>query len=146
MARIDYWNIEQQIASIIKTAVPRARVLVEEELDFGESDVVGIYLEDRTAADNMQSISSGTRMRVGIQFTIWCWHFGFGKNQAVAMQQRDILVGDVETALMAAPTLNNTVTTSWITGGEFLAGPEPSNNGFAAGATVNLLVDATATI
>ena len=146
MAAINYWNIEQQIASIIKTAVARATVLVDEEIDFAEGDVVGIYLDDRSAPADLQSLSAGTRLRQMVSFKIWCWHFGFGKDRSVAMQARDTLIGDVETALMAKVTLNDTVNYSYITGGEFISGPEPTDRGFAAGGTVDLVAEALATI
>lgn len=146
MSRIDYWGIEQAIATIIKAAVPRASVIVEEELDFAEGDVVGIYLDQRSAPAELQSLSAGTRLREQLAFKIWCWHFGFGKDRSMAMQSRDALIGDVETALMANNNLNSTANFSYILGGEFINGPEPTDRGFAAGGTVDLLVDAIGSI
>ena len=54
MAKINYWNIEQQIGSIIKTQVARATVLIEEEINWAEGDVVAIYLEEAQAPAELE--------------------------------------------------------------------------------------------
>lgn len=146
MARIDYWNVGQQIASILKAAIPRAVVIVEEEITFNEGDVIGIYLDAAQAPEDLQTLSAGSRLRQYITFKIWCWHFGFGKDRAVAHQNRDNLIGEAQIALMGNHNLNNTVNTSWIINIEFLSGPEPTDRGFVAGASIDLIVDATAVV
>ena len=145
MAKINYWNIEQQIGSIIKTQVARATVLIEEEINWAEGDVVAIYLEEAQAPAEQQGLSAGTRLRQLITFKIWCWHFGFGKDKTLAMQARDNLVGDVQVALLGNHRLNSTVNSSWIIGCEFIAGPLPTDRGFAAGASIDLIAEAVAT-
>jgi len=61
------------------------------------------------------------------------------------MEQRDDLIGKVEIALMKERTLNGTVNSSWLEGGEFLSGPDPTGNQFMSGASVMLIADVTAT-
>ena len=147
MARVDYFNIEEAIKTILDADADLAgvSVLVEEELTVQRGNVIGIYLDDRDAADADQSLSAGTRTRFNVRFTIWCWHFGVGRDRRVPMEQRDDLVGKVEIALMKERTLNGTVTTSWLEGGEFLSGPDPTGNQFMSGASVILVVDVTGT-
>ena len=147
MARIDYFNIEEAIKSILDADADLAdvEVLIEEELTIQRGNVVGIYLDDRDAPDEEQSLSAGTRTRFNVRFSIWCWHFGVGRDRRVPMQQRDDLVGKVEIALMKERTLNDTVNMSWLEGGEFLSGPDPTGDQFMSGASVILIVNVVGT-
>ena len=148
MPRINYFNIETQIKAVLDadSNLTGTAVLVEEEIAVQRGNVIGIYLDDRSAPSELQSISSGTRTRFFVQFSIWCWHFGIGRDRSPAMQARDDLVGKVEIALMGNRTLNATVNTSWLEGGEFISGPDPTGDQFMSGAQVRLTVDVTASI
>ena len=146
MARVDYFGIEEAIKSILDADADLAgvEVLIEEELTIQRGNVVGIYLDDRDAPNEDQSLSAGTRTRFNVRFSIWCWHFGVGRDRRVPMEQRDDLIGKVEIALMKERTLNDTVNSSWLEGGEFLSGPDPTGNQFMSGASVMLIADVTA--
>lgn len=148
MARVNYFEIENQIRAVLAAAsdLTGVTILVEEEIAVQRGNVVGIYLDDRSAPSELQSISAGTRTRLYVQFSIWCWHFGIGRDRRPAMQARDDLVGKVEIALMGNRNLNNTVNTSWLEGGEFISGPDPTGDQFMSGAQVRLTVDVTASI
>lgn len=146
MARIDYFSIEEAIKTVLDDdADVTGSVLIEEEITIQRGNIIGIYLDDRNAADEDQSLSAGTRTRFNVRFTIWCWHFGIGRDRRGPMEQRDDLVGKVEIALMKKRTLNDTVTMSWLEGGEFLSGPDPTGNQFMSGASIILVVDVTGT-
>jgi len=146
MARVDYFSIETAIKTILDADADLAGVaiLIEEELTVQRGNVVGIYLDDRDASDPDQSLSAGTRTRFNVRFSIWCWHFGVGRDRRVPMEQRDDLVGKVEIALMKERTLNDTVNMSWLEGGEFLSGPDPTGNQFMSGASIILVADVVA--
>mgnify|MGYP001566743466 FL=1 len=148
MARINYYNIEAQIKAVLDADanLTGTTILVEEEIAVQRGNIVGIYLDDRSAPSDLQSISAGTRTRLYVQFSIWCWHFGIGRDRRPAMQARDDLVGKVEIALMGNRNLNDTVNTSWLEGGEFISGPDPTGDQFMSGAQVRLTVDVTASI
>ena len=147
MARVDYFNIEEQIKTILDDDADLSDVdiLIEEEISVQRGNVIGIYLDERDAPDDEQSLSAGTRTRFNVRFSIWCWHFGIGRDRRVPMQQRDDLVGKVEIALMKKRTLNDTVNMSWLEGGEFLSGPDPTGNQFMSGASVILVANVTGT-
>ena len=147
MARVDYFSIETAIKTILDADADLASVsvLIEEELTVQRGNVIGIYLDDRDAAEQDQSLSAGTRTRFNVRFSIWCWHFGVGRDRRVPMEQRDDLVGKVEIALMKERSLNSTVDTSWLEGGEFLSGPDPTGKQFMSGASIILVADVTGT-
>ena len=146
MSRVDYFTIEEAIKSILDAdAIVSAKaILIEEELVFERGNIIGIYLDDRQAPDELQSISAGTRTRFLVSFSLWCWHFGVGRDRRVPMEQRDDLLGNVEIALMKVRNLNDTVNTSWLLGGEFLSGPDPTGKQFMSGAQIILVADVTA--
>lgn len=146
MARIDYYGIENAIANVLKTdsTLTGVTVLVEEELTVQRGNVIGIYLDDRNVPIEDQPIAAGTKTRFNVNFSIWCWHFGIGRDRTLAQQQRDDLIGKVEIALMKNRTLQNTVTMSWLDGGDFISGPDPTGNQFMSGGEIRLTVDVTA--
>ena len=146
MARINYYGIEDAIRSVLAADSDLAGVTitVEEELSPARGNVVGIYLDSRSAPNELQGLSAGQRTRFHVTFSIWCWHFGVGRDWRVPMQQRDDLLGKVEIVLMKNRTLNDTVTMSWLTGGEFMSGPDPTGNQFMSGAEIKLTADVAA--
>lgn len=146
MARVDYYAIENAIAAVLRADATLAgvTVMVEEELSFQRGSIVGIYLDDRSSPQDLQAISAGTETRFIVNFTVWCWHMGIGRDRTMVMQQRDDLVGKVEIALMKNRTLSNTVNMSWLEGGEFISGPDPQGNQFMSGAEIKLSADVTA--
>ena len=148
MARADYYAIEDAIRAVLAAAssLSGVTILVEEELTVQRGSVIGIYLEDRTAPAEEQPIAAGLETRFHVNFTIWCWHFGVGRDRRPVMEARDDLVGNVEIALMGNRDLNDTVDSSWLTGGDFLSGPDPTGKQFMAGASINLTVDVKGTV
>lgn len=144
MSRVDYYNIEDQIRSVLAadSDLSGVTILVEEEISAQRGNVVAIYLDDRSAPDSLQGLSAGQRTRFLIRFTIWCFHFGISRDRRAVMEQRDDLVGKVEIALMKNRNLNNSVVTSWLSGGEFISGPDPTGKQFMVGASITLECDA----
>ena len=146
MARLDYYAIETAIKTLLEADATLAGtvVTVEDELLFGAERTpwVGIFLDRRDPGE--QSLSAGTRTRYNIRLSIWCWEYSM-ESISKAIQLRDDLVGKVEVALMKQRTLNDTVTKSWIEGGELPSARVPDNNGFVSGGEIILIADASAT-
>lgn len=148
MARVDYYAIEQAIQTLLQGAASLSGVVVtvEEELLFGAEATpwVGIYLERRDAPSDQQSLSAGQRTRFRLRFSIWCWEYSL-ESVAKAIQLRDDLLGKVEVVLMGDRTLGNTVSTSWLEGGEMPSARLPGGSGWVSGGEIVLVADALAT-
>lgn len=145
MARVDYWNIEQQIKSILETDavldpldVP---VFVEEELTMVSGPAIFVWLQRREAPESLQPIAAGRYTRFIIHIDIWVFEVALEVSEAI--RKRDDLLGKVELALMAKRSLNSTVAASWIKGGEFENGSN-SGGGFYSGASIELAAEVTA--
>ncbi len=145
MARVDYYAIEQGIETLLKadTDLSEANIAIEEELTFQRGDTILIYLDRRDAPAEEQTLSAGTRTRLLVTFSIWCFHFGMSKKQDV-LERRDDLIGNTEIALMQDRTLSGTVETSWLVGGEFQTGPNPEGKGYGSGGEIQLVADVNA--
>lgn len=144
-ARIDYFAIEEAIADQIRNDAGVAdlspKVVVEEIVQIGERPQITIVLESREAPDEVQSINAGTRTRVWMHVSIWCFCFHVTLKKAI--EARDNLIQLVEVAVSKDRTFGRIdVNTSWITGGEFDTAKE--GKGFNSGAEIELIVDVTA--
>ena len=140
MARIDYFEIGQQIKQVLidDPDLDGVTVLVEEQPVFGEGDVIVIWPARRIAPPG-QSLSAGTRVTYDIDYAIWC--YGQALDASEASRMRDNLVGRAEIALMRNRTLNGAAKHITLRGGEFGARDEPV---FVRGAEIGLGVDKTA--
>jgi hypothetical protein len=142
MAVIDYYQIEKDIAAQLSAdaRLSGVTIAVEEEPEFSEGKFVVIYLINREAPAEMQSISANQRVRMAVSYVLVC--AAAGLELAAAMEDRDDLIGNVELSLMANTTFSNAqVISSYLSGGEF----ENSRNGddglFNASGEVELVVD-----
>lgn len=139
-----YWPITQGIKSRLDLSLagaitPVPAVVMEEEYAANES-WVGIYLTNRNAPANVQSMSAGTRTRFLLHFELWCWRFAMDGPKA--MQLRDELVGATELALMIDRTFGGTCDSSWLEGGDMKTASDPQTMGrFFAGGQIVLTVD-----
>ncbi len=146
MARVDYFNIEEKIKQQLEANdeinTDVSAIIIEEELTFQRGKIIGIYLERRDAPPENQTLSFATRIRFELKFNIWvfAWHLEIRE----AIHLRDDLLGKVELVLMADRSLQGSVGSSWISGGEFDNGIGES--GFYSGASIELLADTTAVI
>lgn len=145
MARIDYYNIETELQTILNNDISGAMVTVEEEImsDVDMTPWFGIYLARREAPEN-QSLSAGQRTRFRLHLEVWvfCWSFD-GVRQA--SEFRDDNIGKAEVAIMGNRTLNGTVDTCWLEGGEFTSAKDDNNGLFLSGGQIRVVCDVTAT-
>ena len=144
MARVDYYSIEKAIQTVLKADPDMADVdvLVEQDVQLGQNPTVAIYIESRSAPANLQRISAAKRTNFQVIFTLAC--FGFSLDIEQAMKLRDDLMGKVETALMKNPSLNNAVSFSYLSGGQFENAT--ANNSFIARGDVTLVAEVSATV
>lgn len=147
-ARVDYWAVENEIAEIIRANTSVTFVTVEEEMVFGAESTpwVGVYLDKREVPPARQTLSGGTRTRMQLTFSMWVWCFSLELQEAI--KQRDYHIGQIELILMAHRTLNDTVDTSWLSGGRLpsarVRADSGSSGGFISGGEILLVADVVA--
>lgn len=142
MAAIDYNAIEEAIASIVATSGVIAAV--EEDIFNGQMDApiyIVVYLESRVPTAD-QPLAAGTRTRYSMTFSIWVRAINLNSFKDAAAD-RDRALGAAELALMGNSSLNGTVGSSWLEGGEFISARN-SNGLFMAAAEIRLRAEATA--
>ncbi|HEV8639643.1 MAG TPA: hypothetical protein VGV13_00915 [Methylomirabilota bacterium] len=146
MARVDYFAIEQAIQTVLKAApdLSGTQVVIEEELQFGSEATprVGIYLMRRDAPSGLQALAAGQQTRFLVRFEIRCAAYSLDA-VATAISLRDDLVGKVEVALMASRSLNGTVISSWLEGGDLPSAQ--TGDGWTSRGDVILIADVKAT-
>tara|TARA_Y100000310_G_scaffold171492_2_gene171696 strand:+ start:8951 stop:9394 length:444 start_codon:yes stop_codon:yes gene_type:complete len=145
MARIDYYAIEESIATQLRddATLSGVTVDVEKEPEFTEDKMVIVYCISREAPDDLQSLSAGLRTRFYVTFVAVC--IAAALDLKDAMEARDDLLGKVEVALMQDRTFDNAqVKTSWIGGGDFDNARDGDEGLFNAAAEIEIVVDATA--
>lgn len=150
MARIDYHGIGVEIKNaLVNDATLAAMTPVPQINDpgrfptfdpQGNPNAVYIYLETRSAPENMQRLRAGQSTDMLIRFSIWSFSFHFDE-LPTAEQNRDLLCSNVELALMANRGLGGKVKTSWLEGGKFYGGDE---GGFWSGCETILVCHAQA--
>lgn len=140
----------QTISNAIKTELdeafanrtPLPEVVLEQEFEPKES-WIGVYCQGATAPEGDQPLTASLKQRLRIRYEIWCWRFAM--SNALAVQLRDELLGDLELALMRDRTFGGTVTASWLEGGRFGKQDDPQQLGrFFSGAEVVLICDVMA--
>lgn len=144
VGRIDYYDIEEELAQILRTdpRTQEAKVLVEEELNISEGDTILIELERRDAPPDLQTASAGLRTRYQIQISVWCYAYAFEKE--VSMRRRDDLLGRVELVIQENRGLNGKVGSTWLQGGDFENRRDVAGQGFVAAAQIEVICEATA--
>ena len=153
MSAVDYTGIRDAIESILSTkteaggVLEGSRIYIEEEPQFGLMDqavAIALFMDTRSAPDGEQSISSGTRTRMYLRVTFWIVAFSI-ESFRKACNMRDDKMGALELVLMENRTLNDTVSTSWLNGGELFSAKDPQNNAvFTAIAEVVMTLDVSA--
>lgn len=144
MARLDYYQIEQDIATQVRddAAMSGVTVDVEQEPDFVEDKKVIIYCINREAPEELQSLSAGLRTRYYVTYVAVC--IAAALRLKDAMEARDDLLSNVELALMKDRTFANAqVKTSWLNGGDFDNARDGDEGLFNAAAEIEIVVDAT---
>lgn len=145
MARVDYYNVREKIKNQLEadSNLTTAKILIEQEIVFGDGPTVIIYLERRDAVQEEQSLAAGTRTRFQLQFSIMCFDSSLKVESAI--KKRDDLLGNVELALMKDTTFGDSqIGSSWLTGGTFATGKGPEDSGFFSGAEITLVVQMSA--
>lgn len=144
MSRIDYFEIETEIAEILKAdaTIGGVQVTVEDDLNLEVGPWVSIYLERRDPTAG-QPLAAGTRTRMQLRFSIWCWQYSLD-SITEACKNRDDLVGKVEVVLMANRSLNSKVNYSWLEGGEIQSARVPDTSGYVAGGEVVVIAEVMA--
>lgn len=144
MARIDYYDIQDTIRSILDAdaTLDGVTVTVEEEVLFSAEQApwVSIYLDRRDPTAG-QPLAAGTRTRYRVQFSIWCWEYSLDSLKT-AMELRDDLVGKVELVLMGNRSLSGKVGGLMLDGGAFMTAKDQGS--WVTGAEILVSCDATA--
>lgn len=151
MAKVDYWDVENEIAAILRAheSMYEVTVLVEPEMTFSSEMTpwLGIYMESRMAPSG-QSLSAGRKQRYILDFRIWVWCFSLDVSEAI--QRRNSLVGVVELVLMGNRTLNDKVDMSWIEGGRLPSARLPQSatmdSGILSGGEIILKADVSGSL
>lgn len=147
MSAVEYHEILESIKRLINadTSVGDVEVQVEEEVSIVEGPTVMVYLNSRSAPDELQTLSGGQRTRYEVDISVWC--FGISMDSVKeAAKNRDSLLSKIEIILMKDRTLDGSVSSSWFTGGEFLSAESPGSSGFISGGEISLTALVTASI
>lgn len=131
MARIDYYDIANEIAGILSadSELSGVTVAVESDHELGVGLFVGVYIDRRESPPDEQQISAGTRERYILYVTLLCRAYSLD-SISDAIRRRDDLVGKVEIALMGNRTLNGKVGGLWLEGGALPSGKDESGSGY----------------
>lgn len=151
MSRVDYYAITEEIKTILDasahiTSTPN--IVVEDDVIFGTFDhtpQIMVYLTNRTPAPN-QRIAAGRDTRYRLQFSIWVWCSGLGKQGVKdAINLRNDLLGQIELELMEKRTLNEMVDGLWLQGGD-MTSIRPDKTRFVSGAELIIIAEVSATL
>lgn len=142
MAAVSYASIRDQIKSILAgdSRTNTARIYIEEEPQFGLGDVqqvIAVFTDRRRAPADQQSLSAGKRTRFLLDMLFVVAFMDFASFKA-ACDGRDTLLANLELVLMANRTLNATVETLWIEGGEFYSAKDSQSGTLIAVAELNV--------
>ncbi len=149
MGAIDYHGIKVAIKEMLEddadlNAPLPLNVFVEPDMQFAaeETPWVGIYAENRNAADSDQPLGAAQIVRYTHTLKLIVAFLGFD-SLAETTRIRDDVLGRIEIALMKDRTLKGTVVTSWPIGGEM--GFAINEGSFMAVAELMLNADVCAT-
>jgi hypothetical protein len=143
--RIDYSGILQAIKNILGqyTELAGTRVEIEPGVLFAaeSTPLVELFLDRRDAPQRIQRLAAGRSTDFEVKVSIWCWEY-HPESTKEAIDRMSDLIALVELALMQDHSLQDTVVTSWISGGDFNAGPR--DVGFIAGGEIQVVAHARA--
>lgn len=144
MARIDYFDIEETLADVLRAdpALSGTLIQVEERIVLQDSDFVDIFLEEREAPDELQPIAAGKVTRYQLRLSVWC--FGYALELKEAGRRRDALAAKVEIALMKNRSWHAQVGQSWIGGGRFDNRENEETGGLLSGVETRVIADVKA--
>jgi hypothetical protein len=144
MPHVDYWDIANELAEILRAGLGETLVVVEEELMLAleQTPRVGVYIEGRELPPS-QPLAAGRISRIHLRMAVWCWCGAIELRQAI--KDRDALVAQVETVLLSQGdrTINGKVDTFWLEGGELPSSRLPNQNGFISGGEILLRAELT---
>ena len=148
MAAADYAAIRDQVESVLTSdaRTSTARIYVEEEPQFGLADAqqcIAVFTNRRRAPAGDQVLGAGLRTRFALELLFVVVSFNL-ESYRKACDERDALLGNLELVLMANRTLNGTVATLYLDGGEFFSARDPQSNTFVAVAEVNVVAEVSA--
>lgn len=143
MARIDYFDIEDSLADVLRADATLSGVLVqvEERIVLQDGDFVDIFLDEREAPEE-QPIAAGKITRYELRLSVWC--FGYALDLREAGRRRDELLGKVEIALMKNRQWHSQIGQSWSGGGRFDNRQNEETGGLLSGAEIRLVADVKA--
>lgn len=146
MAGVDYYSVQTEIKDILEDNISGAVVSIEDDITTALDDMpkIGIYLADIEVPPE-QPLAAGTKLRQLLRFSIWCFASGY-TTVADAAKNRDTLYNSVITTLMANATIRDTVTTSWLEGGEFQSARDEATDALFMGAELILVCDITGSL
>jgi hypothetical protein len=118
-----YNDISEAFRTYMENALAETVVTLEEAMIFSpeQSPWVGIYLSRRDPARE-QFLRAGARVDYVLRYSIWCWAFNFEPKQAAFL--RNEIAAAVEAAVLANPTIDGYVETSFIEGGDMIPAAE----------------------
>lgn len=145
MAVINYKGIRDAVQSILQadSRTSGARIYVEEEPQFGVMDkpAIALFMDRRTMTHD-QSLSTGKRTRYEIKMMLITVYFSLNSFHD-ACDGRDNLLAQLEATLMDNRTLNDTVKTMWLEGGELFSARDSQNNAFVAVGETGIVAEAS---
>lgn len=147
MSAIDYAGILSSLATLLQndSRTSDARVYVEEDPQFGQSDVgkaIVLTLTNRILSSG-QSMSAGKRTRYLTRIGAWSVGFDMASFNDACIK-RDNLLAQVELVLMDNRTISGKVTSAQLEGGEFMSVKNPGENVFCAMAETIIAVEVSA--
>lgn len=146
MARIDYYGVISEIRDILKAdeTLSGVQVTVEGNPPLDSGPWIAIYLTRREAPEG-QPLAVGTRTRMRLRVSIWCWQFSLESSEE-ASRLRDDLISKVEIALMGNRTINDKVAYLFLEGGQFMNDQLQNDtlNGWVSGGEIALTMEAVA--
>lgn len=145
MAAVDYFGIAERIVEILKLddRLQTVPITAEAALPMTTLDQGLIVVEaTRRRAMDGQPIAAGRRLRLEVDYAIWCYGFALDQQQGAPYRVRDDLIGRVELVLMANRQLRDGVNVLYLNGGEF--DTVQIQRGFLIGGSVLTTVEALA--
>lgn len=150
MPAIDYYGIEKAISAVLTAdadfIAANGKAFIEEDFIYGLSDwgrAALIYMDRRSPTPG-QPIAAGQQTRYHIRLSVWSRAFHV-ESMKKAIEERDALLGTVETALMRKRTLNtqgtDVVTFLTLEGGEMMSAKSSKPPGFIASAETVVVVE-----
>lgn len=113
---VPYWDIENEIAEILRANLSDCTIVVEDEQMFSPEQTpwIGVYLERRDPHPQ-QPMAAGTKQRLVLRFSIWIWCFAL--ERVGAFIARDDAISRAEAVLMKHRRLNEKVEMILLQGG-----------------------------